>query len=467
MLFNTIQFAIFFSAGLLAYRASPRQSRNSLLLVSSLVFYFMWIPPYLILLLADAAVNYALLRWMVRSAHPRLFLGAAVAFSLGVLAYFKYAAFLIEAVLPVSLSLFELELPIPEILLPLGISFFTFQIMGLSIDTYRGQIEAVKSFREYFLFISFFPQLIAGPILRGHQFLPQLRRGGQMNPERTRRGIWLLASGVSKKVILADFLLSGFVDSVFASPGDRSAPFHLVATYSFAFQIYFDFSGYTDIARGLALLLGFEIPLNFREPYLSRNPAEFWTRWHITLSRWLRDYLYIPLGGNRRGPVLTYRNLMITMLLGGLWHGAAWNFLIWGGLHGLLLVVHRKFGKARADAERPLSLRDLPKIVCLFHVVCLLWIFFRAESFAAAIDFTGRLLTGSFLGDWPVVQTGIVVLCAALHVLERSIRLHLPRLRESLLRPWGALVEGAALGAIAALSFALGGAGGEFIYFQF
>ena len=349
MLFNTAQFAIFFVALLWVYRLLPRGGRNGWLLGASLLFYTLWIPSYLMLLLIDIGVNYALLRGMVRSARPRLYFVASLVFTLGLLACFKYAAFAVETLGPLAHVLGGAEPPIPEVLLPLGISFYSFQILALQIDAYRGDFEAPRSFPRYALFVCFFPQLVAGPILRGREFLPQLERGGELQPERTRRGLWLIASGVVKKVIVGDFLLAPFVDPVFQHPGIADAPVHLLAVYSFAFQIYFDFSGYTDMARGMGLLMGFELPLNFKEPYLSRNPSEFWRRWHITLSRWLQDYLYIPLGGNRGGSFLTYRNLGITMLLGGLWHGASWNFVIWGALHGGILVLHRRFGKPAAD----------------------------------------------------------------------------------------------------------------------
>ncbi len=312
--------------------------------------------------------------------------------------------------------------------------------------------------------------MIAGPILRGSEFLPQLARGGIFERERTRRGIWLIASGVLKKVIIADFLLAPIVDEVFAYPGVSSAPVHLIALYSFAFQIYFDFSGYTDIARGIACLLGFELPLNFREPYLSRNPAEFWRRWHITLSSWLRDYLYITLGGNRKGPLRNYANLMITMLLGGLWHGAGWNFVIWGGLHGFLLVSHKfagALGLRRRDPESKLSLRDVPSIVLNFHAVCFIWIFFRATTFADALQFMDGLFSLDYTASWPVLPLAVVLLCGGLHAVERTARLRAASLRASLEGGWGGVLEGAALGVIAALAVAAAGAGGEFIYFQF
>jgi D-alanyl-lipoteichoic acid acyltransferase DltB (MBOAT superfamily) len=468
MLFNTAQFAIFFTAVLLVYRCLPRRGRNAWLLGCSLLFYFLWIPSYLLLLLVEIGVNFALLRAMLRSSRPRVFLVASIVFTLGLLAFFKYAAFLLESAVPLSEGLLGHAPPLPEVLLPLGISFYSFQILALQIDSFRGTIEPPRSLARYALFVAFFPQLIAGPILRGHEFLPQLERGGHLESERTRRGLWLIAAGLAKKAILGDYLLAPFVNEVYGNPGVASAPVQLLATYGFAFQIYFDFSGYTDMARGMACLMGFDLPFNFQEPYLSRNPAEFWRRWHMTLSRWLRDYLYIPLGGNRRGALRTYANLLVTMLLGGLWHGAGWNFVIWGGLHGLLLVVHRRFGRRPQRVEGAFRAGDVLRVFLFFHAVCLLWVFFRAPDFGDALRILERIFTGSYLGDWPILPTLVVGLCVALHVLERIVRLRLPRIRAALGEgAFGGAIEGLALGAIAALAIATSGVGAEFIYFQF
>jgi len=468
MLFNSVQFVLFFALVLLLYRNLPHRWRNPVLLGASLVFYTLWLPAYLLLLLADIIVNYSLLRAMQRSRTKRPYLIGAIVFTLGLLAGFKYAALAVETAAPLLRAGFGFEPPLPEIFLPLGISFYSFQILALTIDTYRGDIEPPRSLARYALFVSFFPQLIAGPILRGAQLLPQLARGGRMSRERTRRGLWLLASGMTKKVVLADFLLSGYVNDVFSAPEVGGAAIHLVALWSFAFQIYFDFSGYTDMARGMALLLGFELPFNFLEPYLARNPAEFWRRWHITLSRWLGDYLYIPLGGNRRGAARTHANLMITMLLGGLWHGAAWNFVIWGGLHGLLLVLHRRFGKHRGDIRAAFSAGDLLRSILLFNAVSLIWVFFRAPSFESAWIFLSALFTGAAESGWPLMQTSIVVFCMLLHVAERLVRVHLREIQAFVARPWwGAIAEGLAMGGLLGLSVAASGTGVEFIYFQF
>jgi D-alanyl-lipoteichoic acid acyltransferase DltB (MBOAT superfamily) len=466
LLFNTAQFALFFVLVLVLVRSLSRELRPHVLLAASLVFYTLWIPAYLLLLLVDVGVNYVLLRRMLRSSHPRRYLALSVVFTLGLLAYFKYAGMILGTLHPLLEGV--LGGTIPEPFLPLGISFYSFQILALSIDACRGHVEAPPRFSRYLLFVSFFPQLIAGPILRGPDFLPQLARGGSPNAERDRRGLWLIVVGLAKKVILADALLAPFVDEVFAAQASSSAPFNLIALYSFAFQIYFDFSGYCDMARGMALLLGFELPLNFKEPYLSRDPSEFWRRWHITLSRWLADYLYIPLGGNRRGASRTYVNLMLTMLLGGLWHGASWTFVVWGGLHGLLLVIYRLARGSRAAGEQPLGWRDAPRILVMFHLTCLIWVFFRASGFDEAVRFLGTLVRSEDLYGWPVLQTIVVLGCFALHPLERFARAHLPALRDRLGGSWiGTGAEGAVLGAIVGVAVMLSGTGGDFIYFQF
>ncbi len=474
MLFNTLQYALFLGLVLLGLRVLPARMRTGLLLVASILFYALWLPAYLILLLVDLGVNYALLRAMLVGKRPRAYLTASVVFTLGLLACFKYAAFVIESLLAVlpAVGLSGLATAwspdLPDFFLPLGISFYSFQMIALAVDTYRRDIEPVESFSRYVLFISFFPQLIAGPILRGAEMLPQLARGGEMTPQRTRRGGWLLVSGLLKKVVFADYLLAPFVDDAFGAPAVGSAAYHLIVTYSFAFQIYFDFSGYVDMARGSALLMGFEIPTNFLEPYLSRNPAEFWRRWHITLSTWLRDYLYIALGGNRLSAARTYFNLFATMLLGGLWHGAAWTFVIWGGLHGVLLAGHRLMGGTAGDIDRPITLRDLPGLLFTAHAAALLFAVFRAPTVGDAGLFFSGFMTMDFLSGWPAVQTIIVVVCIGSHLVERAVRPRVGRLQQLAAHTaWGPAVEGTLAGLLIGLAYAVAGAGGEFIYFQF
>lgn len=469
MLFNTLQFALFFALVWSCTTVAGPRRAVTILLAASLVFYALWVPAYLLLLLGTIGFNYALLRAMIAQPKRRsAYLVASVVGTLGLLIFFKYAAFLIEATLPVlRLAHAGWQPPVPDIALPLGISFYSFQIIAVAVDTYRGNLAPIRSLSRYTLFICFFPQLIAGPIVRGDELIPQLERGPALSPERNRRGVWLIACGLTKKIVFADYLLAPFVNAVFASPDNAPAPMLLVAAYSFAFQIYFDFSGYSDIARGLGLLLGFELPFNFKEPYLSRDPSEFWSRWHITLSSWLRDYLYIPLGGNRGTPASTSRNLMLTMLLGGLWHGASWTFVAWGGLHGLLLVVHRPFAASRGRRDAPFAATDALRVVALFHAVCLLWIFFRAPSLEVAYSMIANLAGGDFASAWPPFQMAVVALCAVLHPLERLARLRSSRLQGAVVASrTGLALEAVALGVLAALCLAAS-SGGEFIYFQF
>jgi alginate O-acetyltransferase complex protein AlgI len=467
MLFNSIQFAIFFVVLLVALRVASWQARVHVLLAASLLFYTLWIPSYLLLLLGTLGVNYLLVLGMLRSAHPRRFVVGSIAFTLALLALFKYALFAVEAAAPLLTRLHLGPIQPPELLLPLGISFYSFEIISLTIDIYRRR-EPCPSFARYVLFVTFFPHLIAGPIMRGYELLPQLASGGAPDPERTRRGVWLIAAGLVKKTIFADYFLAPFVNDVFAEPGTASGPAHLLALYSFAFQIYFDFSGYTDMARGLACMLGFELPHNFLEPYLSRSASEFWRRWHISLSRWLRDYLYIPLGGNRTGGFRTTLNLMATMLLGGLWHGAGWNFIVWGALHGGLLAAERWYGAPRGVQSDRLSWRDTPRILFTFHAVCLIWVSFRAPTLSAAVAIWTALFTKSYFVGWPVLPTAVVAVCAGLHVLERNMHGWLAAFLSWLARnACGPAVEGAALGAILMAALVMSGAGVEFIYFQF
>ncbi|MEE3332478.1 MAG: MBOAT family O-acyltransferase [Myxococcota bacterium] len=470
MLFNSLQYAIFLLAIWLVTSTLPRSARVGVLLAASFLFYALWHPIYLLLLATMLLVNFALLRVIANGRHVKWALAGSISFTLASLIWFKYAALLITTAAPAIEAVFGAPPAIPTIFLPLGISFYSFQIIALAVDVKRGEVDCPPSLSRYALFVCFFPQLVAGPILRGSELLPQLEGGGEQTPERTRRGLWLLAVGAMKKMLFADFLLAGFVNTAFGAADLASAPIHLFAVYSFAFQIYFDFSGYTDMARGSALLLGIELPLNFREPYLSRNPAEFWRRWHITLSSWLRDYLYIPLGGNRYGNLFTRRNLALTMMLGGLWHGAAWTFLLWGTLHGAFLIAHRlstSGGRGSADEER-IALRDLPAIVLCFHAVCIGWVFFRAPDVATAMTVLGTIATGSYASPWPWLQVVVVSACAALHVAERIGRVHVAELQAACgSTRWGPAVEGLALGAALALAVAVSDSGGDFIYFQF
>lgn len=479
MLFVSFQFAIFLLALLWLLRSADRRgpaTANAVLLAASLVFYTLWVPAYLPLLLADIGVNYALLRAMqaspAGSARRRGLLVLSVGFTLGLLGLFKYAAFAVETALPLLRQL-AVEMPVPEIVLPLGISFYSFQIVSLAVDVYREDGPPAPGLARYALYIAFFPQLIAGPILRGRELLPQLAAGRRTSPERARRGTWLLASGVAKKVVLADFLLAPFADELFGAPGVGNARFHWVGVYAFAFQIYFDFSGYTDMARGAALWIGYELPENFHEPYLSRSPQEFWQRWHITLSRWLSLYLFIPISRAllRRAPdalggAAVAFTQVLTMSLCGLWHGAGWHFVVWGLLQGVLLAAWPA-SAARGNRDE-LSWTDAPAILLFFHVYCVTLVFFRAPDLTAAVRCLAGLFMPGELSGTPRLALLAVTASALLHVAERRLRPRAPALQAWFAaRPARGLLEALALGILAGAAILVSGAGGEFIYFQF
>jgi D-alanyl-lipoteichoic acid acyltransferase DltB (MBOAT superfamily) len=358
----------------------------------------------------------------------------------------------------------EHELPFFEILLPVGISFFTFHGISYLTDVYRGDVAVCRNPLDMALYMSFFPQLVAGPIVRAAYFLPQLARPSA-EPIPIAPALLLILGGLFKKVVVANYLATGLVDPVFAAPTSYGGPDLLLATYGYAVQIYCDFSAYTDIAIALAALLGFRFPANFDQPYRAQRLREFWQRWHISLSSWLRDYLYKPLGGNRHGRWKTYRNLMLTMLLGGLWHGAAWKFIAWGALHGGGLAVERMLEPwIGRRASSPAG--KLIATLFVFHFVCLAWIFFRAEDFAVA-----RLFIAGLAGGWGegVQQAGpmMVALIAIGMAGQFTPNAWFDRLATSFERVpvWG---MGAAAGIVVAAINALGPDGvAPFIYFRF
>src|SRR5947209_18684019 len=342
---------------------------RAFILLASYVFYGWWDWHFVFLLAASTVVNHvlAVAIFRARGADARKALvGLAVAFDLGLLAYFKYADFFLSSVDNVFGTSW-----IANITLPVGVSFYTFMAISYVVDTYRGELVPA-SFARFAVFQAFFPHLVAGPIVRASELLPQLERERDPRTVDVSRAFFLIISGLFLKVVIANHLATNIVDDVFAAPNRHSSLEVLVAIYGYAVQIFADFCGYTNIAIGVALLLGFEFPQNFASPYTAVTLQDFWRRWHMTLSRWLRDYLYIPLGGNRKGRLMTYRNLMLTMLLGGLWHGAAWTFVVWGGIHGLVLSIERATGW---------SPNKWVGRVITFHVVCFAWIFFRADSF--------------------------------------------------------------------------------------
>ena len=385
MLFNSLKYAIFLPVVVLLFWACPQRFRVPLLLIASYVFYMSWRPIYVLLILGLTVMNYFAGRLIAgQPKRKKLWLTLAVVANLATLVYFKYAFFMDES-LAAMLKPIGVNVPaIPfDIVLPLGISFFVFEFIHYVVDIYRGG-EPVKSFLGFSLFASFFPTQIAGPIKRYQDFVPQFLSQPKFSFACLDEGVSLILLGLFKKVMIADNL-SFFVQGGFGNPELFTGIDLWLFTYAFAFQIYFDFSGYTDVARGSAKLFGYKVPINFNLPYLATNIAEFWHRWHISLSTWLRDYLFIPLGGSRCSRWFNYRNLFLTMALGGLWHGAALHFLLWGAYHGVLLVLHKEFQRVK-ELVSPLQAIMSSRIgkiaagLLTFHAVCIGWVFFRAET---------------------------------------------------------------------------------------
>jgi D-alanyl-lipoteichoic acid acyltransferase DltB (MBOAT superfamily) len=334
------------------------------------------------------------------------------------------------------------------------------------VDAYRGEFEPT-TLEKFAVYLSFFPHLVAGPIVRPSELIPQIEK--PRNPRRvdTSRAFYLIATGLFKKVVIANYLASSIVDQVFAAPGQHSSLEILIAVYAYAVQIYADFSGYTDIAIGIALLLGFSFPQNFDSPYAAVSVQDFWRRWHMTLSRWLRDYVYIPLGGNRKGTVLTYRNLMLTMLIGGLWHGAAWTFVVWGGLHGVALAGERWWHDRTPARARPVARWPRWRArILTFHFVCFAWIFFRSDSFGSAWDMIDGLFTG--WGEPSPLVTSGVLLAITVGIGSQYLPARLPRVVMARFSRLPVLAQATVLALALMLTSVLGPEGvAPFIYFQF
>lgn len=479
VLFNSFEFAAFLAAVLaLFHGVTGWPWRKAVLVAASYAFYAAWSPAYVLLLVATTALDYVFARRVEASDDSRArkaWVAASVGLNLAVLGLFKYGDF---AVANLNLAIGGLGLPpLPHptagLMVPIGLSFYTFQSIAYVVDVYRREIAAVRSWPDYMAFVSFFPLLAAGPIMRAGELVPQLVLP---RPTPSLAGIgaalWLLVLGLFQKVVLADNL-APLVNLVFKAPAAFSGPDLRAAVYAFAFQIYFDFAGYSNMAMGVAALLGFRIPRNFAMPYVAVGLSDFWRRWHISLSRWLRDYLYVPLGGNRRGSLVTLRNLMLTMLLGGLWHGAGWTFVVWGALHGLYLGAERALAAAasrfgwgqRSPGPAAVFVARLVGMALTFHLVVLAWVPFRAEGgLAQALDMMRRMLSlapGAPLSP-PVAAEAPLVLAAlatlAIAWLAAAARIELqpgPRVR--------ALLAGLMLAALLLVP----GNRNAFIYFQF
>ena len=423
MNFHSAEYAVFLCVvfGAFWLLAETRRARGLALLAGSYLFYAGWNERYLLLIVASTLLDYVVARRLAtlsaeRERARRGLVALSVVANLGLLAVFKYHGFFRENVE----ALLGFAWPELDVLLPVGISFYTFQSLSYTIDVYRGTLKPARDLVEFALYVAFFPQLVAGPIVRASTFLPQLDRRPRLTRADVHGGIWRIGIGLVKKVAIADVLAVQLVDPTFAPDSTVTGFAVLLGVYAYALQIYCDFSGYSDIAIGSARLFGFDIPENFARPYLARSIQDFWRRWHISLSTWLRDYLYIPLGGNRGGTARTLRNLMLTMLLGGLWHGAAWAFVLWGALHGAWLVAGRSWPRVfdRVPVAGPLLAG-----LATFHLVCLAWVFFRAGAdFDVAVSVLERIpAAGTGLPDLAPAAIVALGLGLATHLLPRSL----------------------------------------------
>ncbi len=475
MVFNSVPFVIFFAIVYVLYWATRKHTvQNLVLLVASYVFYAWWDWRFLFLLASTTLVDFFAVqrveaagdderrrrRWMVFS----------VAVNLGVLGFFKYFNFFVDSGVNVMHKLgVSVGDPVLRFVLPVGISFYVFHEISYAIDVYRRRTTAERDLAVYAVYIAFFPQLVAGPITRAAHMLPQFRSDREFpTGDEAYSALVLIMSGLFKKVVLADGMAPLVNDTFNHVAGHGAVPL-MIAAVGFSIQIYGDFAGYTDIARGVARLLGIDLARNFEQPYLSRNISQFWRTWHISLSTWLHDYLYVPLGGNRSSKWVTYRNLLITMLLGGLWHGASWHFVVWGGLNGVALAAHRAMGKSEPRGRpAPPRWRDVPWIAATFTFVTALWVFFRADSFSTAKQFFVNIVTkpiGAHPGPWKprlILVAMFAVIMFTMDIVDRH------RLSFRPLHTWPIWIQGALAGAaLVALLVWSGAAPQPFIYFQF
>jgi D-alanyl-lipoteichoic acid acyltransferase DltB (MBOAT superfamily) len=433
MIFTTSLFWFFFGFVLLVYQFiyNHKTSRNLFLFVVSVFFYYKSSGYFFVLLLLTTLIDY-IMGWQVYKAQEqwkkKIFIVVSVCLNLGLLSYFKYGYFFSDMlnqllglhITPVnylavwSNALTGSHIDIATIILPVGISFYTFQSISYSVDIYRGHIKPVHSFLDFAFFVSFFPQLVAGPIVRASEFVPQIYEQYRLSKEEFNHAIYLIIGGLIKKILISDYISTNLVDRIFESPTSYTGFENLMSVYGYTIQIYCDFSGYTDIAIGVALLLGFRLTLNFNSPYSSINITDFWRRWHISLSSWLRDYLYIPLGGNRKGKFRSYLNQFLTMLLGGLWHGANIKFIIWGALHGGALAVHKIWMEwMGSKGKKSSGISKFTGQVVTFHFVAFCWIFFRAEN----IDIVGQVLSQIAVHFQPELIPQVVEAYKAIFIL--------------------------------------------------
>lgn len=470
MVFNSLVFLVFFAVVYGLYRVLPHRGQNVLILVSSYFFYGWWDWRFLSLIFISTLIDYVVGQVIENAGDDRrrrkLAVGISVAANLGILGFFKYFNFFAENLAALA-QVFGVGVSVRtlDIVLPVGISFYTFQTMSYTLDVYRGQLKAARSFLDFAAFVAFFPQLVAGPIERAARLLPQIQQPRTITRAGWESGAWLVGWGLFKKCVVADNL-AVLVDGAFGAAAPTGAV-ALLAVYAFAFQIYCDFSGYSDIARGISRWMGIDLMLNFNNPYFAVNPKDFWARWHVSLSSWLRDYLYISLGGNRRGRGRTYVHLALTMLLGGLWHGAAWTFIAWGAFHGALLVVYHAWAETFAPKGTPDSGRWLwARRIFFFQLTCMGWLLFRAESLGQVGEMLVRIFTDF---AWNAQATdalaALVLFCLPLWLVQL-----LQTKTGDLLAPMrlSAVPRAALYATLILMALALGNTGGgAFIYFQF
>ncbi|WP_406700411.1 MBOAT family protein [Singulisphaera sp. Ch08] len=474
MLFCSQSFLFFFAIVFATYWALPwPRARIILLLVASFYFYASWNRWLAALIGLSATFDYSVGLGLERSRSARwrsLLLGLSLVANLSLLAYFKYANFFLGSLEEILRTLgSEASLPVLRVMLPIGISFYTFEAINYTVDVYRKRVPAERNLGHFLLFITFFPHLVAGPIVRARDFLPQLRQTKRWDWARMQLGAQYFLLGLFKKLAIAD-RMAAFADPVFAQPGDYSSHAVWVAALAYTIQIYCDFSGYTDMAIGCAHLLGYKLAANFNLPYLSRNVSEFWRRWHISLSSWLRDYLFIPLGGSLGSRRRTYLNLLVTMTLGGLWHGASWTFVVWGAFHGFLLIGHRLFRdfcdpRPRVSAMLLGSLGTLARIGLTFLTVCVGWVIFRATSFGLAVEMLRRLFLPHGGAGTPAAELSFWITLLAVAICHAlAVRGLTTRLMDRLPAP----VLGFGYAAILMVALILApDAGKPFVYFQF
>jgi alginate O-acetyltransferase complex protein AlgI len=473
VIFNSLTFLVFFAAVLALHYApffSWHQKKINLLIFSYL-FYAAWNPPFVVLLWVSTVVDWWAAQWMVRAKREhtrRLWMITSIVVNLGMLGYFKYGGFLLDNFVHVAASLgIQYQPPKWGIVLPVGISFYTFATLSYTLDVYLRRAKPARRFLDYALFVTFFPHLVAGPIMRPTELVPQFAETRQATPHQLFFGFALVILGLFQKVVLADGFLAPVVEKVYdARDGVPTLVDAWVATLAFSGQIFCDFAGYSTTAIGVAMALGFAMPDNFRFPYAAVGFSDFWRRWHITLSSWLRDYLYIPLGGNRHGPARTYTALMGTMLLGGLWHGAAWTFVVWGGLHGTYLAVERWL-RSRFGGWKPGPAAIIALGLLTYVLVNVTWVFFRAKDFGIAWTML-RSMAG--LAASPVAMIALLPMVYALVIVGGIVGTHWAMRDKTLeiaVERTPSWLVGGLLAIMAVAIVAEQGKGSAFIYFQF